>query len=419
MLSIMIKKENWLFFLYLVTMISIVTEARFFLSQAMIWLLLSGILTFTGRKFPFFSVSEDFKQNFSIVWKNKAFAVVPLFLIIVMLSIFWSSELPYWIEKTRIRLPFLVIPLAFAWLPTITKRHYQSVFYGMLILISIVSLGVLINYSLDYEAITSSLLHGKNIPVPMNHIRFSLLMSFAIVAGFILYAENFTWKYAWERKFIVGLSIFLIVAIHILSVRSGIVALYGTLFFLGFRFYIILKKQYLKGIFVGSLFILLPFAAYFLMPSLQNKVDYAIRDYQHFIKGDGADFSDAERLESIFVGIEIGNQAPLLGCGYGDLWKEIQATYARRFPREDELKLPHNQFVVIYAGLGVLGLSMFVFIFLFPLFYQKNYQDWYFLALHLIVFFSFLVEPTMETQVGTAIYSFFLGLGLNFTKTRS
>jgi O-antigen ligase len=400
-------------------MISIVTEARFFLSQAMIWLLLSAILTFTSRKFPFFSVSEDFKQNFSIAWKNKAFAVVPLYLVMVALSIFWSSELPYWIEKTRIRLPFLVIPLAFAWLPTIAKRHYQSVFYGMLILISLVLMGVLINYSLDYEAITSSLLHGKNVPVPMNHIRFSLLMSFAIVAGFILYAENFTWKYAWERKIIAGLCTFLIVGIHILSVRSGIIALYGTLFFLGFRFYIILKKQFLKGFLLGIGFVLLPFIAYFLMPSLQNKVDYAIRDYQHFMAGNGSDFSDSERFDSILVGMKIGNEAPLLGCGYGDLWKEIQTTYSRDFSREDEVKLPHNQFVMIYAGLGIIGLGLFVFTFLFPLFYQKNYQDWYFLALHLIVFFSFLVEATMETQVGTAIYSFFLGLGLNYAKTRS
>jgi O-antigen ligase len=415
----MIKKENWLFFLYLVTMISIVTETRFFLSQAMIWLLLSAILTFTSRKFPFFSVSEDFKQNFSIAWKNKAFAVVPLFVLMVAVSVLWSSELPYWVEKTRIRLPFLVIPLAFAWLPTIAKRHYQSVFYGMLILMSLVLMAVLINYSLDYERITSSLLHGKNIPVPMNHIRFSLLMGFTIVAGFVLYAENFTWKYAWERNFIAGLCAFLIVGIHILSVRSGIVALYGTLFFLGFRFYMILQKQYLKGVLIGSLFVLLPFFAYFLMPSLQNKVDYAVRDYQHFMQGNGSDFSDSERLGSILVGLEVGNKAPWLGCGYGDLWNEIQSTYASVFPAEKEYKIPHNQFVMTYAGLGVIGLSLFIFTFLFPLFYQKNYQDWYLLALHLIVFFSFLVEATMETQVGTAIYSFFLGLGLNYAKTRS
>lgn len=415
----MIKKENWLLFLYFVTMISLVTEARFFLSQAMIWLLLSGIFTLTSRSFPFFSVSEDIKQNFSIIWKNKAFAVIPLFLVMVLVSALWSSELSYWVEKTRIRLPFLVIPLAFAWLPTITKRHYQSVFYGMLILSSIVMTGVLINYSLDYERITSSLLHGKNIPVPMNHIRFSLLLSFTIVAGFILYAENFRWKYTWERNLIAGLCVFLGIGIHILSVRSGIIALYGTLFFLGFRYYIILKKQYFKGILVGSLFVFLPFIAYFSMPSLQNKVDYAVRDYQHFIEGRGSDFSDSERLGSILVGVEIGNKSPWLGCGYGDLWNEIQNTYASVFPAEKEYKIPHNQFVMIYAGLGIIGLSMFVFTFLFPLFYQKNYQDWYFLALHLIVFCSFLVEATMETQVGTAIYSFFLGLGLNYAKTRS
>jgi O-antigen ligase len=415
----MIKKENWLFFLYALTMISVVVEARFFLSQAMIWLLVSALLTFESSRFPFFRLSEDVKHNFNIIWTNKAFAIVPLFFIIVLVSGFWSSELGYWSEKLRIRLPFLAIPLAFAWLPAISKRHYRSIFYGMLILMSLVMIGVLINYALDFDRITATLIHGKNIPVPMNHIRFSLLLSFAITAGIILFIEKFIWKYAWEQKLIGVLCVFLFIGIHILSVRSGMTALYGALFLLGFRYFIFIKKEYLKGLLLGSCVLFLPIIAYFSLPSLQNKVDYAVRDYQHFMAGNGSDFSDSERLGSIMVGMDIGNRNPILGCGYGDLKQEIDSTYKRVFPVEKELKIPHNQFVMTYAGTGIVGLCCFVFAFLFPLFYQKNYQDWYFLALHVIILFSFLVEATIETQIGTAVYTFFLGLGLNYSKTHS
>jgi O-antigen ligase len=121
------------------------------------------------------------------------------------------------------------LPLAFAWLPSISKRHYQGVFYAMLYLMFIVVVGVLINYAIDFQRINESLLHGKHVPVPMNHIRFSLMLALTIVSGIILYAEGYFWRKPWERYLIGAMVIFLTISIHILSVRSGIAALYATL----------------------------------------------------------------------------------------------------------------------------------------------------------------------------------------------
>lgn len=413
-----VKKENWLFFLYALTMVAVVIEARFFISQAMIWLLFSAIFSLNSPKFPFFSISDTFKKNISVLWQYKGFLYTTIFFWIVFFSGLWSSELSYWMEKTRIRLPFIGIPLAFAWLPAISKRHYQSIFYGMLILMSIVMIGVLYNYWLHFDAINETLLHGKNIPVPMNHIRFSLLLSFAIVSGIILYIEKFRWKYSWESYVILLLVSFLAISIHILSVRSGIIALYGALAFMGFRYYIIKEKHYIKGILLLIAVGLLPIVAYQTMPSIRNKVEYAFRDYQHFKDGKGSDFSDAERIGSILVGVDIGNRYPIFGCGYGDIQQEIKQTYERIFPVDKEHKLPHNQFVMTYACAGLVGVMFFLFAFFYPILYQKNYRDWYFLALHIIIFFSFLVESTIENQIGTTLYSFFLGLGLSYNKER-
>jgi O-antigen ligase len=411
----MIRKQYWLLFLYAMTMISVVIEARFFLSQAMFWLLLAALFSFK-KTFPYIGISPEWRINANSLWQYRAFLAPMLFFIIVLVSGLWSFDKTFWLEKVRVRLPFIILPIAFAWLPCITKRHYYSIFYGMLWLTTVVMAGVLYNYYNDYERITETLLDGKNIPVPMNHIRFSLLLAFTIAGGFILYYANFYWRYRWEKYLILVLSLFLFAGIHILSVRSGIIALYGTLALLGFRYFILLKKQYIKG-FLGLIALCsLPFLAHKFIPSLQKKVTYGIRDYNHFKQGKGKDFSDAERFGSIMVGWAIGKRAPLLGCGYGDLPCEIENTYYFIFPEEKEFKLPHNQFIITFAGLGIFGISIFIFAFLFPLFYKNNYQDWFFLALHVVIFFSFLVEATLETQIGVAIYSFFLGLGLNYNK---
>jgi O-antigen ligase len=152
------------------------------------------------------------------------------------------------------------------------------------------------------------------------------------------------------------------------------------------------------------------------MPSVQQKVAYFLLDRAKYIENGGSDFSDAERWGSILVGLYVGNKSPWYGCGYGDLWYEIERGYALVFPQDCEPKIPHNQWIMFYAGLGIIGVLVGLFAFLFPILYRKNYRDWYFLALHILMFISFMVEATIETQVGTAIYSFFLGLGLNYLK---
>ena len=409
-----IKKENWLLFLFSVTMISLVIEARIVMSQAIIWLLLTSVVSILPGQFPFFQISEVFRRHIGRFWHYRAYSVVLLIFMSVLLSGLWSPANGDWLSKVTMRLPFLAMPLAFAWLPAVSKRNYRIVFYGMLLLLSVVSAGVLLNYVFHFETITETLRHGKNIPVPMNHIRFSLLLGLGICSGILLWLEEFYIRFAWERRIILGICIFLFITIHILSVRSGIVALYATLALLGFRYYIVKKKEYLKGIALGASLMVIPILAYLVLPSLQNKVMYSMYDMEQFRAGKGSDFSDSERFGSIMVGIDIGNRYPLMGCGYGNLDSEIKSTYQRVFPQDNECKLPHNQFVMTYAAAGLLGVFILLIAFFYPLFYRKNYRDWYFLALHCIVFCSFLVEATIETQVGTLLYTFFLGLGLNF-----
>lgn len=412
----LLKKENWLFFLYILTMISLVTEARFFLSQAMIWLLLSAILSFSYERKGFFRISDYFKQYWRTCYQYTSFLIVPLFFLMVFCSGLWSDDLSYWGDKLRVRLPFIAIPLAFAWLPSISKRHYQHFYYMLLLLMSVVLVGVLANYALDFQRINATLIHGKNIPVPMNHIRFSLMLALTIVSGTIIYSEGYFWRNAWEQKLIAVLVLFLLLGIHILAVRSGILALYITLGLLGFRYFIILKKAYLQGLIAAIVLAALPLAAYYSMPSIQQKVAYFLLDRAKYFENGGSDYSDSERLGSILVGLHIGNKSPWCGCGYGDLWFEIERGYAVVFPQDCEPKIPHNQLVITYAGLGIVGVVIFLFAFFFPILYHRSYRDWHFLALHILIFISFMVEATIETQVGTAVYTFFLGLGQNHLK---
>ena len=153
--------------------------------------------------------------------------------------------------------------------------------------------------------------------------------------------------------------------------------------------------------------VFLPYIAYKAVPSFKLKVDYAIWDYKQFQQGIGGQYPDSERLVSMVNGLEIGKNNFWLGVGAGDLKKEVQHIYENKLKGKYNFRMPHNQFISVFAGTGIIGLIIFVGSFFFPLFYKNNFRQPLFLALHTIIFMSFLMENTIENNFGISMYLFF------------
>jgi len=117
--------------------------------------------------------------------------------------------------------------------------------------------------------------------------------------------------------------------------------------------------------------------------------------------------------------MEICKKNLWVGTGAGDLKTEVHKIYDERFPDIKSKKMPHNQFLSVSAGSGIIGLAIFILAFFFPLFYKKIKPDALFLSLHLIIFASFITENTIENSVGVAFYVFFLLLGIHFLKDKN
>jgi len=294
----------------------------------------------------------------------------------------------------------------------LSEKQYHSIFYLFNIVVAFSALIVGFNYWMDFESITKKIGMGQSIPTPTNHIRYSLLLAFSILSGTALWWKGFFLKYKWERYFILALSLIPLIMIHVLSVRSGLLVLYISILFLSLRFMFLSKKYLLGMVLIFGLF-LTPYLAYKTLPSLQKKVGYMLYDFDEFKKGNIKNLSDGERFTSMMVGVKVGNENPLIGVGVGDLKQVTAAVYKKDFPNISKPKLPHNQFISVYAGTGILGLLVFLFAFFFPLWYQQNYRNVLLTILHVIIFFSFFIENTIETAVGVAFYSLFLMLGLN------
>ncbi|HWB63348.1 MAG TPA: O-antigen ligase family protein [Chitinophagales bacterium] len=347
--------------------------------------------------------------------KQPGLMVISLFFLIVFFSGLYSTDKTLWLNWIRIKVPYLVLPLAFAPLKRFSEKQFAVLLTGFALIMFCSALVVLGNYCLHYAQITEAFTRGSTIPMPYSHIRYTLMLAFSFFCVLYLFSEGlyvFNEKEKWLQAV---LAVFAFIALHILSVRSALLALYLGIFFMLLR-YIVLQKRYVTGLVLLVLLTGTPFVAVKWVPSLHNKyayMDYDLGEYRQGVVGQN---SDGLRLVSMKVGIKLWLQHPVIGIGAGDIKTETGKIYDALYPQIEETtrRLPHNQFIWVLATTGMIGFAGFMLAFIYPFFVNGNYRWWLFAVFYMVVFSSFFTEDTLEEQIGTGFYLIFLLVFMNY-----
>ncbi|HLP94466.1 MAG TPA: O-antigen ligase family protein [Saprospiraceae bacterium] len=344
--------------------------------------------------------------SFQRLYQQKVLLVFSLLLLAPALSAFWSEDTRYWLRLVQTRLPFLVLPWAFANHPPFTDRQLKLVLYLFVWFMTAVCIAVGIHFLLHYDAIVEGLGRGNPVPVPRSHVRFSLILATSILTGAWLWQQKFWLRKVWERHLLGATVIFLFLFIHVLSVRSGLFSLYAAMFFAAV-WYIWKSRRWLTGlaalcVMVGGLW-----TAVATIPSLKMRVAYMKWDWGRFrYEDDGHLYSDAGRWISLRSGWELWRENPVLGVGAGDLLSETNRMTAQLYPSyAEDPKLPHNQFLFIMASTGMLGLVLSLAALFYPWYHERN--NFLYLALQMMALASFLIECTLENAIGVAWFLFY------------
>lgn len=389
-----LTRQNLAWFTCAVLIVALLTS-KFLLTVGMLALIVLGL------------VQRDIQAVFRKFLADKALLATTSIFFIVLISGLYSENTAYFMERLRIKLPFLLLPLAYAGLPRFTNRQYHSLLYLLVMVMVISCAGVGIHYAMNFETIIEDIGRSGSVPTPIHHIRFSLLIALSIFAGIFLFNKNFYIKFPFEKYILLACTVFLIVFIHILSVRSGLLALYLAATALVVR-YILLTKRYIIGLMMLISIVALPVLAFHFSPAFKAQAYMLRHNYiEFFIKKNIGEYSDTQRLASYLMAIKATEAQPFIGVGMGDIKDATTESYQAHYPNVSP-KLPHNQFLFFYTATGLIGLALFTFAFFFPLWYKKRYRDALFLAFYAIVFTSFMVEATLETAIGTAFYILFL-----------
>lgn len=409
------NRSTLVYSLYFVLIFS-VFFSKFLLSVSMIALLVFALFTINSK--GTISINPEWLNFNKLLKHNKGYLGLCLVFLIVLGTSFYSENVNDLFWQLKLKLPFLVLPLAFLVLPTLTKRQYYGLYYFLIALIGVSSVFVLVNYLSNFDQITKSIVVGKSIPTPIDHIKFSLAVAISIIAGLVLIIEKFVFRYSWERPILIGIVIFLFIIIHILSVRSGLVALYLALGVVGVR-YLITARNKLPFVVAAFLLLASPFIAYTFVPSFKNKINYMIWDLKMHKEGKGENYSDSGRIRSITVGWELAKKTPFFGVGFGDVRDQCKSMYIEKYGHQSQSLFPHNQYLTIFLASGIIGLFFFMFALLQPIFYNKAYREPAFLGFSVIFWVSFLVENTIERSYSIGLFLLFTLVAIHHLRGRN
>lgn len=385
-------RQSLIFFCMLFMLVSLFTS-RYLLSVSFIIFL---VLTCFHKNFP---------QQLISFLRNPFLAGMSLLFFIPFVTWFWTEDKEMWARFARIKLPLFLFPLAFAGKWQLSSKQWRWIAYGFILVVFAGCCWSLWQYAQNTTVIHREYLKAKIFPTPLenDHVRFSLVAAIAVICLVVLLHTSASKK---EKLMLASAALLFMAYLHLLSARTGLASLY---IFLGLGILYLLfslkKKKWVAGLAIAL--VAMPFAAWFLFPTFQNRISYNLYDLSNVRENKYQPGSnDGNRVLSLKAGWSVLNEHPL-GVG-GDIVDKTFNWYDNKLPQmpETEKLFPASEFLMYAGFLGWPGLILFTAIMILPFLERVRHNYFFWLTLNLVMCFSFMFDIGLEAQFGVFIYAF-------------
>jgi O-antigen ligase len=363
--------------------------------------------------YVFLLIQVFFSDSFS-QWKHKlksnvlAIAFL-IFFCWILIGGLYSESVSAFLKDLQIKLPFLILPLVMG--VSFYKRKNTQLFLHFTFIVVVFSAGLIsfINYLWHYREINQLIFQAKPVPIlaNINHIYYSIVLSFAIFSGlYVFVRKELTERWRWLNSLMLILNL---VFLHTIAARTGLFAFYASVFV-----FILYNGIRSKKFGITALACLLLFSAVFVsvryVPVLNNRYQKSLEDINAYRTGSDINhYSISMRLEYWEKSLKVFTKSPIIGVGLADVKLEMK----RLFEKENSIlipenrKGPHNQYLEVLAGMGIIGFAMLIFILTYMLFLAIKQRNDLLLLFLTIFLFSFLVESALERQSGISFFVLF------------
>lgn len=351
-------------------------------------------------------VHAGFISQLKTFFKTPLLIAISLLFFIPLVSGLWSSDTNEWLNVLRVKLGFILLPIAFAGSWQLSSKQWRQIAFAFLIAVAIACCWSIADYLQDMNAINDEYLKAQTIPTPLNddHVRFSWLVSIAAILATMLWTS--TRHRTTQILLILGWLLFA-VYLHILSARTGLLILYVfTICFLVYS----LRARAQQAIWVVITLLMVAVASWSLLPTLKNRVRYNLYDLQLVNSGEyHSGMSDANRIISLKAGWQLLKENPF-GLGAGDVLPAINNWYDSNMPAMHEWDriYPSSEWFVYGLFAGWPGIVLFSLVMLYPLFIKNIANRFFWVMMTASAGLSFVIETSLERQHGVFIYAFVL-----------
>ena len=384
-----------------------------------------GVYSFFFDSFgedPFTIRKENLSNSFKVKWQllkeRKYLLWMFLFFIMVVISVFLSSNFHKGLRYLDPRLPLAYFPLSVGLLQ-LKKEFKEKILLGFAWLTTSMML-LCLCWSLQRSEFFKKpeLLYSDSFTeiLKQQSIYISLLVNLSIY----IFAYHILYKKIRFKGWMIFAVIFLFAISYLLASRNLMIVLY--MFTLGFALYYIFKKNYLKG---ATLILGLAFGVFVIFKFFPKTINrykelaYTQFDYKNMgeeshynmevtkDQWNGANF----RIAAWRCGWELFLSSPLKGVDIGDKKDVLMDKYREKdfqFALKTQ-KNVHNNYLDILYSMGLSGLSLFLVGWvILPLIYANRYKDWLSVFIILTFAIAWVTEIYFDRSLGGMLTGFFI-----------
>lgn len=350
--------------------------------------------------------SGSIREKWNHFTSNPYLWMTSLLFMIPLISGFWSTDKTRWLSIMQDKLPLLAIPFCSIVLREIPKNTLRKLMFFGLAVVLVSMLKTLSMFVIRAADLEKMYLEAKVLSADMgnDHVRYGWVL--AVVFAWLLHRWMKTTESTkpLEKYGILLFAVFMTVFLHLLSSRTGLLGSYiAVILAVIFHF----RRPVVRK--TAAMLMMIPLAAWFLIPTFRNRLRFSIWDFQHYTRGGYTEgLSDTPRILSLRAGTSVFSEHPLTGTGFGDLRPAIDIWYAQHAPfmKAYEQLLPSNEALLYAAAAGVPGMLVFVMAAMLPFFLPTHRRSYLWMTFHAIAVATFLYEIGIETQFGVFIYAF-------------
>jgi O-antigen ligase len=337
-----------------------------------------------------FLLHENLKEQVKRFRKNQIVMALAAFFMLHVAGLLWTHDVVWGLHMINKQWRLLLVPMIMVY---VRREHIPYYFDSYL-------LGMALLCFLSYL----NLLHVVHF-MPMTHVSYNPLLALAIYL--LLHSLLFARPARWKKTVYVVLLPPMTVNLFLTIGRTGYLVFFVLLILVCLQYF---HRKPLKALAVSSgVLLVVFFLSYQFSPLFHIRVNGAVDEIQNFQMNKQSSEGN-DRITFFLNTFEIIKEHPLFGVGTGDFPGEYERINRIRSPNVVSTVNPHNNYLLVQAQFGVIGLLSLLSIFYFQIRYSRITQNSFrHLRLALPIFFLtiMLFDSYLMSHYGGMTFAYF------------